>query len=414
MAKQLQTDFESMLVKAEIAEEVRQHLAKVGCLSVTLFSDWVDDAAEIKDLVNASPKKDDKAEIAKLKGVYRRCKASTDRAAKREADGLPNEDIDEALPMDVHRDVISTAATFYTYPRFDARTVCKDTQLARFRREFQAWQPSLFCVSKVQTQQASLRLSAPKKQRLTDQVSVMIGEEREEHVQIDLIVWGEKLSVLGNTWAIVGCYLVTYIENGVSSQVHFCSKYESEFYVLDFTSMMVRLRMRFTDTSVYLYLDACEEAFRSKAIEIVRGTEKVPWGKALLRVLREEAAIWLQFRDILVLKHTPAPNGQRFGNIPALLDGVKGLGKGKDKDKGKQRTPNPPAGPGGKQRVKTVTQSSDGVQVCKRYNDHRGCTTKQCQFAHICDVLLENNAMCGGKHKRKDHDSSRHGKPQTR
>ena len=77
---------------------VRQHLEKVGCLSVTLFADWVDDAAEIKDIVNASPKKDDKAEIAKINGVYRRCKAYTDRAAKREAEGLPNEDIDEALP----------------------------------------------------------------------------------------------------------------------------------------------------------------------------------------------------------------------------------------------------------------------------------------------------------------------------
>ena len=75
-------------------------------------------------------------------------------------------------------------------------------------------------------------------------------------------------------------------------------------------------------------MDACEEAFRSKAIEIVRGTEKVPWGKALLRVLREEAAIWLQFRGILVLKHTPPPNGHRFGNVAAVLDTSKGGGKG--------------------------------------------------------------------------------------
>eukprot|EP00973_Karenia_brevis_P028100 3871199-Karenia_brevis.AAC.1 len=64
-------------------------------------------------------------------------------------------------------------------------------------------------------------------------------------------------------------------------------------------------------------------------------------------------------------------------------------------------------------KAKTVT-SINGQDICKRFNDQRGCKPNCPQGKlHLCDILLASNKACGGTHTRSQHDPKRHGVPQT-
>ena len=85
--------------------------------------------------------------------------------------------------------------------------------------------------------------------------------------------------------------------------------------------------------------------------------------------------------------------------------GLKGDGKVR---KGKDH--NGKAGGGGKgaqgngRQVLTGNTLKNGRQVCKPYNDPRGCKRKDCTMAHACDALKPNGEVCGGiGHTRLQH-----------
>ena len=59
-----------------------------------------------------------------------------DRALKRLAEGLTEEQIDEPLAPEVQRDLIKVAADYYHWGNIDARRIMSDRQMARVRREF--------------------------------------------------------------------------------------------------------------------------------------------------------------------------------------------------------------------------------------------------------------------------------------
>ena len=48
----------------------------------------------------------------------------------------------------------------------------------------------------------------------------------------------------------------------------------------------------------------------------------------------------------------------------------------------------------------TVNDTADGMPICKKFNDARGCTgNRTCPMgkAHVCDVLLLTGTVCGSK-----------------
>ena len=53
---------------------------------------------------------------------------------------------------------------------------------------------------------------------------------------------------------------------------------------------------------------------------------------------------------------------------------------------------------------KTYSQAKGGKRLCKPYNDVRGCTDRNCQDLHSCDVRQKDGSMCGSKkHTRQQH-----------
>ena len=77
----------------------------------------------------------------------------------------------------------------------------------------------------------------------------------------------------------------------------------------------------------------------------------------------------------------------------------KGLGNGK-KD-----------GDGNRKKGKKPKMTSDGHTVCFRLNGDKGCSQRNCQLKHVCNVVMPNGAICGCSHSRKNHDPANHGTP---
>ena len=62
-------------------------------------------------------------------------------------------------------------------------------------------------------------------------------------------------------------------------------------------------------------------------------------------------------------------------------------------------------------KYKTATAAVDGKQLCKAYNDNRGCKLgARCTMSHTCDLLIKG-LPCGQNHGRMNHDMVRHSTP---
>ena len=189
-------------------------------------------------------------------------------------------------------------------------------------------------------------------------------------------------------------------------------------YKWEFDQRTPDLRERFHDWSIARFYGATEPEFRTEAIELNRGPQKWPWGKAIVQAIKTNPHLWSKHENLLVkferfgkkraeVQPTSPPppgllaidNGQ--AQIPAPF---KGGGKGKNKD-----------GKGSKdKRVVRTRTGPNGEQLCVRYNDKRGCQSGECKYMHKCDVVLKSSgAACMGKHTAINHDKRRDGEPKV-
>ena len=178
-----------------------------------------------------------------------------------------------------------------------------------------------------------------------------------------------------------------------------------------------------TQDSVLTYVTQTEELFRSKAIELARSKDRVPWGRALLQAASAECNKWNDNKTLL-RRPQPAAQPRNTGsfarrnfssqrthqtrNRPTAFNGPSSRprpswqGKGKSRGKSKGRG------------LATAKVNKDGMTFCKPYNDTRGCD-RSCPFGelHACDVVLAAGRVCGRRdHTRLTHDEGRHGKAQ--
>ena len=51
---------------------------------------------------------------------------------------------------------------------------------------------------------------------------------------------------------------------------------------------------------------------------------------------------------------------------------------------------------------KATALRKGGRQICKRFNDNKGCRDQQCRDKHVCDIILSNGQPCGETHPRSD------------
>ena len=87
----------------------------------------------------------------------------------------------------------------------------------------------------------------------------------------------------------------------------------------------------------------------------------------------------------------PNPKDDRWGRGKGVVKDLKG--KGGETGKGKLT-----------KGVKTCKMNAAGLQLCKMFNDGRGCQRgSSCTHVHECDVMKADGTACGMNHPRIYH-----------
>ena len=85
--------------------------------------------------------------------------------------------------------------------------------------------------------------------------------------------WSEKLRATMNTYGVVGCFDVDYIARGsfAATKVKYVHWNEACGWAGAFLQCVLRLRKKYTDTSILDFLEEVLELFMSKAVELAMG-----------------------------------------------------------------------------------------------------------------------------------------------
>jgi len=398
----------AILKRNQIVDPVIQGMLGLGCKTVEDLANWVEKREDLERffITPIDVAKDDAAQKSRLKMAWRQADAICERALKRQAEGLTEECWDEPLDPEVVTGINEAFKKAYTWRLFPPERVGTDTLVGRVYREFQAFKPTVYSVAKVKTLAISQSKPLAAKRRMGNGVTITMDNEDDDEDSgcLSLLHYLMAMEVLGNTWVLCGQHQVTF-ENELVRFV----------YWPDVTDYMCKLRtegcallLENTESSVITYMTTVEEGFRTKAVELTRGDERVPWGKALLRAMKDKESTWDHLLSMLTKKRiptlTPGPS------VGATQDrSRRDIGGGNSK----------------KRKVKAELKESEyrrtwvtakwhgSLKMCKKWNDPRGCRNPCADgCSHTCDVVLSNGNTCGSKsHNRYSHTVADHGMP---
>jgi len=393
------------LTRNNVAPEVQAWLTAAGCLDVAQFSNWVDDRKDLYQAVLSklpSPLKESTAQLASLKQAWREAEAENSRTLKRAHEYAESAvDPDAPLEPSFQKEVESAFRALYNWPALPASRVGSDSLLGRVQREFERRQPAQYPVGRVRSLAYAQKGVPTKVRRLSAGVTLSVSEaaEDDEGEPAGLHTFLSQLSVLATTWSVAGCFDAE-VGDGTADRAVFCHWSEACAYTHVFEERAYAELPAHTEESVTLWVAAVESETRTRAIELVRGTERLLWGRALVRALRELSNLWSETRHLLQCRRPPG----NFAAAPPPSPG-KGAGRG-------QAPPVPaaPSAPNPRKWSHSNTTAS-GAVICKRFNDQRGCkATCPGGKLHVCDVTLANGSACGAKdHSRLRHNPARHG-----
>lgn len=260
--------------------------------------------------------------------------------------------------------------------------VC-DTLFGRIVREFEAGQPSMFAVLRTRSLATSQRSQPVKKHRVTETLQINVSQVDDENVCLEesgkLRTYFACFRILGLGWAVAGCFDVPY----EGKQVKFCHWQHVCAYISHLETKAWAALDKAPEEIVLNYILETEEKIRATAIERCR-SDAMPWGHALLHAWKEEAELWADAKDKLVTNRPGSKYDLKTGSTPSAL----------------------------KVKPATANHLPSGVELCKRWNDARGCTKTPCPKgkAHACDVLLVTGLVCAStSHSRNEHDPGVHG-----
>ena len=158
------------------------------------------------------------------------------------------------------------------------------------------------------------------------------------------------------------------------------------------------------------WLEKVDVATRAKMCSYCRSPHKMPWGLALKRAMVELQYEWNTLRagqtenitqsEELRLVEADSAKSERPGRAarPATR---------KDRYRSRRRGPMAQAAKDAV-RFRTATFLKGNKQLCKSWNDARGCTTNpnKCpdKSQHLCDVIKKDGKICASsEHSRRQH-----------
>ena len=436
--KELHEDLLAIFNSNEVPAVIRDWCKKNGCLTVKNFANWVDEKNQLKESIfdQIAEVKNDRCALSALKQAWREAESVVARGVKRQAEGIPDEAVDDPLPDPMRDNLIKTFTMHYKWD-LEPHRRGSESLLGRLKREADAYKPPLLPISRVKSLAHSNRSADSKRHRLTDflQLEFESGHAGYAESSDKLRDILNTYEILANTWALTGCFQVTVR----GKKVMYAHWQLTTKYVRKLRERTEALVDRFLEPSVIAYLQVTEEAIRGYAIEATRAQdvdEKLPWGMALMEAMSNHSYLWMDNRELLLPRRSGGGDhgggGSGGGNSKQGGGGGKpGGGGGKQMDK-PRTTLTPPAKPfqgggdskgGGKggSSFSTCTHTQGGGKICKLFNDKRGCGhkgTEKCSRGdlHGCDVRLASTGQaCASKsHNRVSHDSSRHGTPAAR
>ena len=402
----------TVLRSAGVAKEINTHLVSISCNTLVKFAHWADTKAECAKYLVGSQWEKDPAELALIKHAWRQANTEVDLQLKRRAEGYADEAfIEEPLRAEQQDAMMTTYFTKYFIKTLSPKRIISDGLLARIKREFERWAPTLLPVLSVKTQ-ADSRKNPVKHRRLSEGMVLTVGAgPSEEDGDATLFIWCEKFRVNAGGWTIAGCYDVNEQADSTTRRL-MVHQDEAHAYIYEFFDLVPSLQIKFSDLSIMKYFDAVHMHFMANTIEVCRGPKRIPFGKGLTDSVQAKSAAWQTEQGLLqprhVRKENPPPPPQRYFDTGAGTgnqngrsprDGKDGKGKGKDKSK--------------KGRMKTCRFTANQEPICLPWNDARGCNKTSCQ-KHVCDaMLLETGKACAKNHRRIDHNPATHGAVKT-
>ena len=219
--------------------------------------------------------------------------------------------MDDPLPSEVFKAVGKAFRAYYNWPDIAAERMGSDKLLGRTRKEFQRKEPSLFPMLKVKSLTSSQFEPQEKKMRLSVSavLTVLDGAERQAEAP-SLFQWLSCFDIMVNTWALAGCFDVVH----EGKTVKYCHWAQADQYKYEFQAKTLQLRHKHAEKAIFSYLGEVESSMRSKAIELARGTQEIPWGEALLSSLKENAHLWQEKRAMLTAYNDQGAKNSAFMN----------------------------------------------------------------------------------------------------
>ena len=425
----LDQDLAALLTKNQVHPTVHQQLQQLGCTSVAIFANWLEDRNGVKAaFLAATDLRDDKGQEARLKQAWREADIITTEGLTRAGQSMAMQEVDAPLDDTLQKGLESNFRTAYGWAKIDNRRTGCDSLLGRVSREFQRRQPSMFAVSRVKCLARAQKSSNAKRQRVADGLNLeWFGELNDVTDDTDTLAkWLRNLDVLANTWALAGCFDVPWL----GSRIRYAHWEATQAYVFELRVRLEPLCQLYWPQGVLDYAIRIEEEFRAAALQLARDDPPTPWGVALAVVLREKNGVWDNCKDTLGPKiprqgdaqpdassswdFPPSPlftdKGKGKGKAkPKVLKTIKGNGKGgKGNGKGKVEDP--------RRYWQTQNTSANGRWLCKKYNDPRGCKAPCPEGGHhACDVTLTSGYGCDQTgHCRQNHSIQHHGAPKTK
>ena len=412
----LTMQLKALFDKCSVPDAIREFLVSKQCVTIHDFANIVDDKKDIAQVIVAkTSSSSDLSVIARTKQAWREAEAITQKSLKRSAEGISTEEQDEPLQPEVHDNVITLAADYYRVESFDARMLGCDALVGRIRREFEKSLPTMFPLARVRSLAISQKPVSAKKTRIGEGAFLETGEIPESDIG-STRKWLRSLEVLTTTWFVAGCYDVQW----EGRTIKFCTQDVAVKYFREFSFLTDELLVEFFDSSVVDYCASVDEALRIRCLEYVRAKEenptkgKMPWGPSVTKVLSESSRTWNDKRSLL--RTLPSAQSASKQPPPPAAGQADAQRPQQPRSSGQpQKAPSTSAGPQRKNWT-TAKVGTKGIEVCKKYNDRRGCKASKCKYSHECDVVLaRGGSNCGSSsHNREGHDPDRHGAPSTK
>ena len=408
--------FIDLLKKASIAEDVVKHMeVALGLESIGDFVKYVrEDKAddELEAMIKAMPTATAHVgqQVSRIRQAWITAMSAFTKAAS-VGTAMLDADLDAPLSEQTAADLKAAWASAYANLEWSIRLSPADALVSRLWRQLQRKLVTAMTIEKVK---ALVHASMPSNKFQFDMgdARMEVGADKSLVIR-NVTQYYFGLRILGHAMAYAGNWdFASQLHKG--TQVKMCPLGVN----IEYADEALRYAMLW-DGAPHVVLQMLRErdiATRSHMVQLMR--RDWPQGEALREAMKELKQDWksasvshkIKEEDDLA-PEPPAPLGRRRSRTPPRerRSGQEKNGKNGGKNGGNGGGNGGNSGGGGS--VVKTAGSYQGKQICKRWNDNRGCSSeKSCPSGgkHVCDVLKPNGQPCGStKHSRQGHKDPR-------